>query len=139
MHGLRPPPQHKVSNRPAAKLLHSRHENSADAYAGAELLVCGFQPRRNIDRIAVSRVVEEAAAAKISHNCRSRMNTNTRDTKRDVIPLPTFAECLCVLIQSQRACNCASGMVRLIARGSEKHMQGIADNFCNRSIMRKNQ
>ena len=39
-----PAPQDKVPDRPPAELRHSRREGCANANAGAELLIDGFQP-----------------------------------------------------------------------------------------------
>src|ERR1700730_2869725 len=52
-------PENEITNRPAADLSRLRRESSAYAYAGAELLVGCFQTRRDVDGIAISRVVEE--------------------------------------------------------------------------------
>ena len=40
-----------------------------------------------------------------------------------------------VFIQSQCAIDRAGGMVRLLAGGAEQHVQGIADDLCDRAIM----
>ena len=55
----------------------------AHADAGAELLVGGFEPRRNIDGIAIGGVVEEAAAAEISDNRRAGMHPDPGGAERD--------------------------------------------------------
>src|SRR5580692_6314227 len=59
-------PENEITHRPAAKFRGFGRERSADAYAGAELLVCSFQTRRDIDRIAIGGVVEEATASEIT-------------------------------------------------------------------------
>ena len=63
-------PENEITNRPAAELSRLRRESSAYAYAGAELLVGCFQTRRDVDGIAISRVVEEAATAEITDDRR---------------------------------------------------------------------
>ena len=60
-----PTPQNKVPDRSASELFHPRRERCAGAYARAELLVGSFQPHRNVDGVAIGRVVEEAPATKI--------------------------------------------------------------------------
>ena len=57
---LRPAPQNKIADRPASKFLRSRSERCTDAYAGAELLVGSLKTRRDVDGIAISRVVEKS-------------------------------------------------------------------------------
>ena len=69
---LGPAPQHQIADRSAAEVLDLRREGCADANAGAELLVGGFQPRRDVDGVAIGGVVEEAAAAEIADNGRAR-------------------------------------------------------------------
>src|ERR1700720_3334193 len=77
---LHPTPQNKVPDRSASELFHPRREHRAGAYARAELLVGGFQSRRNVDGVAIGYVVEEAPATKIADNRRSGMNAYARDT-----------------------------------------------------------
>jgi hypothetical protein len=89
---LRPTPQNKVAHRSAPELFHLRRQCCTDTYAGAELLVGSFQPRRNVYGIAVGRVVEEAAAAEIADDRRPCMNTDTCDSQRNSFLVPTLAE-----------------------------------------------
>ncbi len=55
----------EVADRPSAKILHFGCELCAHTDTGAELLVGGLQSRGNIDGVAVSRVIEETAAAEV--------------------------------------------------------------------------
>src|SRR5674476_527040 len=135
--GLRPAPQQKVPHRTAPEVRYLCREDCADANAGAELFVGGFQPRRDIDGVAIGCVVEEAAATEIADDRRSGMNTDPCDSQRDFLFLPAHAECLRVFVQSQCASDSSGSMVRLLARGSEKHMQGIADNLCYGAVVRE--
>ena len=78
------PAQDKVPDRPSAKLPHPLAKGAAYADARPKLLVRRFQPRRDIHRISIGRVIEEPAAAKIpddrgpgvhSDACRSELNS----------------------------------------------------------------
>ena len=87
-----PTPQNKVADRSAPEILHLRRERRADADAGAELLVGGFQSRRNVDGVAIGCVVEEATATEITDDRRPGMNTDPRDSQRDTLFVPALAE-----------------------------------------------
>ena len=75
--------QHQIADRPAAESLDLAGERRADADAGAELLVGGFQPRRDIDGVAIGGVIEEAAAAEIADDRRPGMDADPGDAERD--------------------------------------------------------
>ena len=90
--GFRSAPQQKVSHRTAPEVLYLCREDCADANAGAELLVGCFQPRRNVDGVAIGCVVEEAAAPEIADDRRSCMNTDTGNSQRDALLVPALAE-----------------------------------------------
>jgi hypothetical protein len=111
---LRLTPQNQVAHRSAPELFHPRRKRCADTYARAELLVGGFQSRRNVYGITVGCVVEEATTAETADDRRPCMSTNTSDSQCDPFLLPAFAERLCKCIQSQRAIDRAGGMVRLL-------------------------
>ena len=81
--GFRPTSEHQVSNRAPLKAGCFVCECRTHADAGAKLLVGGFEPRGNINGIAIGRVVEEAASSKIPDDCRSRMNADPSDPQRD--------------------------------------------------------
>jgi len=49
----------------APEVLYLCCKNCADANAGAELFVGGFQPRRDVDGIAIGCTVEEAPPLKL--------------------------------------------------------------------------
>ena len=68
--------QKKITNWPPTEVLHLGNEGSAHTNASAELLVGGFQPRRDIDGIPVRCVIEESAAAEIADDRRSGMSTD---------------------------------------------------------------
>ena len=137
--GFRPAPQQQVAYRPAVEVLHFCREDRADANAGAELLVGGFQSRGDVDGVAIGRVVEEAAAAEIADDRRSGMNADACGAQRDSFLVPALAESLRVFVQSQCAGDRSGRMVRLLARGSEQHVQGIADDFCDGAVVREHE
>jgi len=64
-HGLGPSPQEEIADRAADKSFCALSDGGADADARAELLVGGFQPRRNVYGITVGCVVEEAITPKL--------------------------------------------------------------------------
>jgi len=132
---LHPTPQNKVPDRSASELFYPRRERCTGAYARAELLVGGFQSRRNVDGVAMGCVVEEAPATKIADDRRSGMDANARDAQRDALFMTACAESLGVLVKSQCAGNRASGMVWLLAWGSKQHVQRIADDLRHRAVM----
>src|SRR5207237_8827545 len=66
-------------SRPATEILHGICETRACTNAGAKLLVGRFEPRRDVDGIAVSSVVEEPAAAEIPDDCRSGMHPRSEE------------------------------------------------------------
>jgi hypothetical protein len=99
------------------------------------LLVGSFQPRRNVDGVAIGRVVEEAPATKIADDRRSGMNANARNTQRNALSMTACPERLGVLVKSQCAGNRASGMVGLLAWGSKQHVQRIADDLRHGAVM----
>ena len=63
------------------------------------------------------------------------MSADTRDPQRHSFSMPAFAEWLRVFIQSQSASDRTGGTVRLLARSSEQHVQGIADDLCDRTVV----
>ena len=76
-------PQHEVADRASAEAFDLVGKSCAHADAGAKLLVCRFQPRRDIDGVAIGGVVEKSAAAEITYNRRSGMNADARGPKRN--------------------------------------------------------
>src|SRR5215467_6776115 len=90
--GFRAAPQQKVPHRTAPEVIHLCREDRADTNAGAESFVGRFQPRCDVDGIAIGRVVEEVAATEIADNRRSCMSTDTCDSQRDALFLPALAE-----------------------------------------------
>src|ERR1700722_391875 len=64
---LAAPTQHKIADRPASKLLCAVSDRGADANMRSEKLVGSLQPRRRVDSVAISGVVEETAAAEVTH------------------------------------------------------------------------
>jgi hypothetical protein len=89
---IRTPPQQKVADRSATEILGFRRDGRADASAGPELLVGNFQPRGDVDGVAIGGVVEEAAAAEITNDRRASMHSDPRNAQPDVIFLPARAE-----------------------------------------------
>ena len=85
-------PENEITHRPAAELSRLGRERSADAYAGAELLVGSFQTRRDIDGIAISRIVEEAATAEITDDSRPGVNADAGYSQRNSLAAPTLAK-----------------------------------------------
>src|SRR4029077_275460 len=76
-------PENEITHRPAVELSRLRRERSAYAYAGAELLVGCFQTRRNVDGIAISRVVEKAATAEIADDRRPSVRADAGYSQRN--------------------------------------------------------
>ena len=136
-HCLNPTSEQKVTDRPPPKILHRFCKGRAYTNAGAELLVGGFEPRRNVDGVAVSGIVEEPATAEISDDRWSRMDSDTRYPQRDTLFLAAFAERLGIFVQCQCAGYGASGMVRLLSWRPEQNMQGISNDLGDRTIVRK--
>src|SRR4051812_7488242 len=89
---VRPASQHQVTRRTASKIFYFFREDCADANAGAELFVGGLQPRCSVNCVAISSVVEEAAAPEISDDRRPCMDANTSDSQCDTFFLPARAE-----------------------------------------------
>ena len=90
--GFRPSSQHEVAHRTAPEVFYLGREDCADANAAAELLVGSFQTRRDVDGVAIGRVVEEPAAAEVADNRWTGMNADPCDPQCDPIFVPTFAE-----------------------------------------------
>ena len=67
---LRPAPQHQVTYRSTPEFLHFRRDYCANANAGAQLLIGGFQSCCNVDGVALGCVVEKATATEIPHDRR---------------------------------------------------------------------
>src|SRR5205085_283463 len=91
-----------------------RHDRLTGADTRSELFVRGLEPRRDIDGVAIGRVIEEAAAAEIPDNRRAGMNADPRHTDTDPITLPRLSEDLRELIKVERASDRPCGMVGLI-------------------------
>src|SRR5262245_17714719 len=86
--------QHKVADRSAAEIPCARSDHRAGTDTSAQQFVGSLQPRRYVDRIAIGRVVEEAAPAEIADNSRSRMHTDSGDAERDALFVPAIARSL---------------------------------------------
>src|ERR1700747_1735949 len=74
--GLGSTAQDQVNDRSAAKVLHPIGESRTDQNAGAKLLIGDFQPRRHVNGIAKSRIVEETASAEIADDCGPGMGSD---------------------------------------------------------------
>ena len=98
---FRPASQHKVADRSAAK--HPGRELRADTNTGAELFVSRFQPRGDVNRVAIGRVIEEPASAEIADNCWPGVGSNPRSSTRYAFFPPPVAKVLRILVQSQSA------------------------------------
>src|SRR5262245_19730200 len=59
-HRFGPTSEKEVTDRSAVKIGHLSGYSGTDANPGSELLIGGFQPRRDVDRVAIGGVVEEA-------------------------------------------------------------------------------
>ncbi len=75
--------QHQIADRPAAEAIDLAGQRRADANTGAELLIGGFQPRRDIDGVAIGGVIEETIAAEIADDRRSGMDADPGDAERN--------------------------------------------------------
>ena len=60
-------------------------ERRADADAGAKLLVGAFEPRRDIDGVAIGGVVEKMAAAEGADDRRPGMRADPRQRRAQVL------------------------------------------------------
>ena len=84
---LAPASEHKIADRPPAKILDSPGQLRADADTGAKLFVRDFKTRCHVDRIAISGVVEKSTAAEISDNRRPSVNADTVSRTLDPVVL----------------------------------------------------
>lgn len=101
--GLGPASQHKVPDQPPPKLRHPCRERRADANAGSEVFVGGFQPRRGIDGVAMRRLFKEPLTTEISNYRRTGVHADARDAERNPFFKPAAPEGLGVLVESQCA------------------------------------
>src|SRR5262249_42551943 len=78
--GLRSTFEQEVTNRPPMEILHGVCQRCTYTDASTELFVGSFEPRSNIDCVAIGGVIEETAAAEIPDKRRSRRDANPGDT-----------------------------------------------------------
>ncbi len=98
-----PAAQPEIADRAAIKSFRLLGGDRADADARAELLVDRFEPRRGVDRVAVSRVVKKPPAAEIADDRRSRMDPDARDAERDAARVPFAAVVFGARVEGERA------------------------------------
>src|SRR6516165_8878629 len=84
--------QDQVTDRSAAKVLHPIGESCTDQNAGAKLLIGDLQPRRHVNGVAISRIVEETASAEIADDCGPGMSSDACNPHSNTLLLPAFAE-----------------------------------------------
>src|SRR4051812_34593055 len=89
---LRSALQHEIADRAADEALSPCRNVAADADRRAELLVHRFETSSDVDGVAVSRVLEEAAAAEIAHDRRSGMNADPRRPQGNPAVIPGLAK-----------------------------------------------
>ena len=127
--------QHQIAHRSAAKLRNFRYKVRADAHPRAELFVGGLKSRRDVNRIAIGRVIEKPAATEIAHNRRSGVRADAGDPERDPLLPPALAKRLRAFVQGQRTGDGARRMIRLLARRAEQHVHRITDDLGDRSVV----
>src|SRR4051794_40630169 len=106
--------QHQLADRPAGEVVDPPRKAAPDADARPQLLVDGLQARRNVDGVAIGRVVEETPAAEVPDNRGARMCADPRDAELDLLLRPALAAVLGVSIEIERAGRSADGVVRLL-------------------------
>ena len=100
------------------------------------MLVGGFKASGDVDCVAIRSVVEEAAAAEIPDDRLARMYSNARRAERDAFLAPTPRKIPRARASSaKRACDGAGSVIRLVAGGTEEHLDGIADDLRHRSLV----
>ena len=87
---LRSTLQHEISDGAADEALGARRNIAADTDRRAELLVRRLETSSDVDGVAVSRVLEEAAAAEIADDRRSGVNADPRRSQGNpaLVPAP---------------------------------------------------
>ncbi len=135
--GLRSTSEQQITSRPPVEILHRLCERCTDTDTSSELFVGSFEPRSNIDCVAIGGVIEEAATAEIPDHRRSGMGANPGDTERDTFFTTTFAERLGIVVQCKCARYCPVGMVGLFTWSAKQRVQGIADDLGDGAIMGK--
>ena len=86
--------QHEIADRPPAEVFRPLRRSRAHADAGAEILVGGLQPRRDIDRIAIGCVIEKPITSEVSDQRRPGMDADPGRAKIDPLGFPALAKCL---------------------------------------------
>ena len=127
--------QQEISDGAADEALGSCGNIAADTDGRAELLVRRLQTSSDVDGVAISRVLEEAAAAEIADDRRSGVNTDPRRSQGNPALVPEPAELACERIEGKRTHDRARRMIELLARRPEQHVQRVADDLCDRAVM----
>src|SRR5262245_42038946 len=135
--GVRSPSEQQITNRPAMEILHRLCQRCTDTDARTKPLVGRFEPRTNINCIAIGGVIEEADTAEVPHHRRSGMDANPGDTERDTLSVAAFAQRLGIVVQCECARYRSVGMVGLFTGSSKQHVQGIADDLGDGAVMGK--
>src|SRR5580658_10008274 len=104
-HRLGPSPQQEIADRAADKSFCTLSRGGANAVARAKLLVDRFQARSRVDRVAVSCVIVEPAAAEIADNRGSRMNANAGDAERRASRYPFLPIAFGVSVEREGAAD----------------------------------
>src|SRR5262249_60290582 len=73
--GLRSTSEQQITNRPPMEILHGLCERCTDTNASTKLFVGSFEPRSNINCIAIGGVIEEAGTAEIPDDRASPAST----------------------------------------------------------------
>src|SRR5262249_28362657 len=78
--GLRSTSEQQITNPPPLEKPHRPFERCPRTNASTKLFVGSFEPRSNINFIAIGGVIEEAGTAEIPDDRRSGMGANSGDT-----------------------------------------------------------
>ena len=73
---LRSASEQQIPNGPTMEILHGLCQRCTDTDASTKLFVGGFEPRSNVDCIAIGGVIEETDAAEIPDKRQSGMRAN---------------------------------------------------------------
>ena len=98
-------------------------------------LFAELETSSDVDGVAISRVLEEAAAAEIADDRRPGVNADPRRSQGNSALVPEPAELARERIKGERAHDRARRMIGLLARRPEQHVQRVADDLCDRAVM----
>src|SRR5688572_7695148 len=111
--------EYEVANGPPFKITDSLGNTLANADARAELLVHRLEPGGRVDSIAVSGVIEKAAAAEVPDDCGPGVNSDARHPEHDAVSPPACTKLFREGVELHSAGHGAGRVVRLVGRRPE--------------------